>query len=514
MTSRAASPSALRQFLERSGKKVAPTTNGSAIVSSGHGNSHSPSCGSENWANFDSLSLPVSWCDPRKPHSPTASAAFEEFESSTWNFWVVSHRSGHEDGEEDDVVGTWMSRLLPSRSTPLLRRNPRDSHRRCPFVRRNAFYGHNQHNSMGEHLSNEEWIAQRRRRERSLRQRYQQEAERQLGMPQEQIFFRSESNPDDIHEWGRARRSVDQRLLFLQRDDITNMVDGQILLSNGALVEEEERPEQNPSNDPPLPLAERGAEISTQQSRAAQSTGPGHTSTQEASRHPELRHRARLAPVTVQARRDRIRHWSSSAAYLSLDLVLLPWRLVARNANENDTIRNNVGNDHSRDGTISYSDERGETSSNAYHEDHDGVSSTRGVNSSSSGSSSVVETIGYVDHMTELPPFPSGGGWRHDQDVDYDDDGSRASRFWSTGTAMETDSDSSVDTDGSNCDMDDREQRYREETMPTDMALVDIAVFRNEWPPSDDNLLRLYDATDDPTIDDTLFPDDPFPDLF
>ena len=152
----------------------------------------------ENWADFESASVHSSKSLDASP-TPTTSLqtpSFEKFDSS-WHSWILGgagsngslsfeNRMPATTSQEDDV---WMSQLLPlqdhneqqaPRSVPALRRNPRDdSYHLRQYHRYQAAYTQQviDASSAYQHLSNEEWIAQRRRREGHLQRRFQQEVE-------------------------------------------------------------------------------------------------------------------------------------------------------------------------------------------------------------------------------------------------------------------------------------------------------------------------------------------------
>ena len=204
----------------------------------------------------------------------------------------------------------------------------------------------------GEHLSNEEWIAQRQRRqERLLRQRRWQY--------EPQIF-----------------RSPEEQALSSHLQNAT--IDRNILLRNAATA------------DP------FGESIRPQGRRLR-------------------RWRARQIPITPHAQRERLDHWYTSLILASWRAIKYPFRFIVRAGNNN--IDHEQSTIHGQPPSTTSNGERG-------HEE----TIPGGL---------IVE---YPPDDVDQDQIYSGEGWWRDQPEDDDDD---ATARWSTGTAMETDSDSS-----------------------------------------------------------------------
>jgi hypothetical protein len=494
----------------------------------------------ENWADFEATSSSPC-CHihyEQQQQQQQSSSTFVVFETSSWYSWILG--TGRTPSPLtplapsasiviDDDDG-WMSRLLPlqqqqqqlqnqksfplssTRKTPLLRKNPRDMNSHFSSYRTTTHYQfyqaayiantNNSNNNddslepnVGEHLSNEEWIFQRRRRERRIRRRYQQEVEHMLGI--QQVF---RSNLDDMNEWNMARRRVDQHL-FMQR----LVADGQILLDTGTTDDsstssEESRTEQMPNSPDVDEDLNNDISVTNEQHVEEQSTAvtdqsgafPRHQHLQPQQpptpppprtqhQRPQHRLRARRLPVTSQARRDRFHHWSASAIQLSLDLVLIPWRMVFQS-----------DDDRAIDVSVS-------TSAND--------SFGEAVPSESERSAS------------EEDLWSSTRGWRQDQNVaeydgdsyddDDDDDGislrSDGTQYWSTGTAMETDYDSSSYEEGRGAT---HAAELISEDADTDHGEDWESDLAAQFPITEEEDPHQYEFL--PTPEDPLFPDDPF----
>jgi hypothetical protein len=487
--------------------------------SAGGFSSKSSSCGNENWANFELVTISASSTisfDNRFPTGDSSTTSFVVFESA-WHAWLLgetytlnSNLSTLPSVSVDDEDG-WMDQLLPlrhqqthdRRKIPLLQRNPRDQTVHHRFLAGTSHYHHYQAAyvanssvdvngitpSTGEHLSNEEWIAQRRRRDGRLRRRYMQEVEQMLGLEQVVISSPEESS---------STTNLDQ-LRFVRR----NMSDGQTLLS----IDSDRDNDYHISTAPErytrqLNQTPMNSNTSTNQERLADDGVEHATSTivsthEQPRQQPQLRFRARRPTVASHARIEQFQHWSSSAVQRSLDVVLIPWRMVFRNEDDQGTI----------DGAVVPTNRPHSTASAA--EDID-----RSFSDDMSGRaiSSEANSISHEDERgNDLPPWPSGRGWRwgptddsvNDMDDDHDDDGnsdtsSGRTRYWSTGTAMETDYDSSSYS-SSLCQGDRREME----------EWVDGLI---QFPPVEEEDPHQYEFM--PTPEDPLFPDDPFSESF
>ena len=504
-----------------------------------------------NWANFESseTSTPSCCCHDNNNNQSSSSSTFVVFETTSWYSWILGTRTGRSstttaavaplpststDDDDDDDDDGWTSRLLPlqqqqhqpqktipslpssSKKTPLLRRNPRDNVNNSHYslyrttTTRYQFYqaayvannnnnnnassydNNNNNNNSGEHLSNEEWIFQRRRRERRIRRRYQQEVEHMLGIHQ---VFRS--NLDDMNEWDRARQRVDQHR-FMQR----LVADGQILLANtaatgGAVYDDGENIDdpneshnQQNQNQPNVDQHEDNVEtivtleqISEEQPTTEIEHQQQQQQQQQQTQRPRHRSRARRIPVTNQARRDRFLHWSSSAIQLSLDLVLIPWRTVFRSDDDsmNDENHQNpsINTNHSIRESIPSESERSSLEEDLW-----------------------ASTRGWRQHQ-------AGAEYEDDDDsYEDDDDGSHRSggtQYWSTGTAMESDyedsinEDDNIDNEDLNTHVDDDDED-EEEHWENDLA--------TQFPVTEEEDPHQYAFL--PTPEDPLFPDDPF----
>jgi len=487
--------------LEANGYNSASDPKGGMALTDRSSKTSSREINAENWADFESLSFGSSTISHHQ--QTVTSTSFVAFESS-WHSWLLvdnRHFSNRAEvplpGDEEDC---WMSQLLPlqqhrSRKIPLLRRNPRDNNlfQRAPhdtaLSRGVSQYHHYQaayiaylnddiHNSSpGEYLSNEEWVAQRRRREWCLRRRYQKEVENLMLSVQQVVM----SSLDDMNEWERMRRNSDQHQFFQRM-----VADGQTLLSyephhgtagpaQGTATNEVESASETHDLG-----ADQTLQANEQQNMSSLSHG-----------RPRQRFRARRTPVSSQARRDVFHHWTMSAVQLSLDLVLVPWRMVFRNDNESP-LSDNATHTVSME-TIPISSE-GEGSV-----DEDTI---RRIPSSEAVSLSNGDS---GDIFTESPTWPSGPGWREDQedgseeddDVDHDNTSvtSSGTRYWSTGTAMETDYDSSCSSSLS----------APPERQDWENGLIQFPSVEEEDPHQYEFLL---------TPEDPLFPEDPFAESF
>jgi hypothetical protein len=504
--------SSLRDFFEKAEDRrgAAASENsrrGVDRTSSGISSKTSSSCSAENWANFELVTISASStisfdCQP---------ASFVVFESS-WHAWLLGGNRSFNNNvstissvpvEDDDG---WMSQLLPlrhqhtktsnhrsTRKIPPLQRNPRDCtiHHRFHadsglFDHSTSHYHHYQAaysanvNAMednnldpvsGEHLSNEEWIAQRRRRDGRLRRRYQQEVEHMLGL--EQVIV--SSSPEDVSN----RANLDQQR-FVRRI----VADGQILLSmdtqseNNASIGTLQTNRSIPEH-----------EILGTEAISTSIVDPSSTTLSPQVR-PRQRFRARRAPVTSQARRELFQHWSSSAVQRSLDVVLVPWRMVFRNDGDPNSVEVPSA-DHNW----------------SMLELTDDVDRSISDDLSGRAISSEANSISLEDEAVhELPPWPSGRGWQWGQDDesqgsaddDYQDsdESTGGTGYWSTGTAMET---------------------YYSSSSSASSAVYQDDRGAEEWV---DGLAQRFPSLEEedplqyefmPTPEDPLFPDDPFP---
>jgi hypothetical protein len=404
----------------------------------------------ENWADFDASPTKASStnCPPQtNPQSTSSqSSLFETFDSS-WKTWILNSGGGScslenqviNTSQEEDV---WTSQLLPlqdhttlSRKIPVLRRNPRDSFYQLHLSRpANSDYNHYQmaytENDTSDptslHLSNEEWITQRRRRDGQLQRRFQQEVEQMF--IQQQVFRSS------------SEHRIMQRIV----------ADGQMLLSY-----EPQAMELNGTDD----------------------------SDESLQQHSPQRIRARRMPVSSQARRERFQHWSTTAVQLSLDLALVPWRMIFRS----DSVVDN-----------SQMDQENERS----------TSSTHGMVWSEQGEGRFF--LDSLEQESQDPSFswPSGQGWHprqeessHEDDIEGDEssDLSGRTRYWSTGTAMETDFDSCCSLPPPLIlETDDTEEPWENASM--------------QFPSLGEEDPHQYEFM--PTAEDPLFPEEPFADSF
>ena len=178
----------------------------------------------------------------------------------------------NEDGDGDEAVihDAWVQTLFPQQSSSPIESssllvNPRDWAE--VGANYNFFYAAAAANDGGEHLSNDEWIVQRRRQERFLQIRQgQNDVSSEL-----QVVFRSDHQR---HDPSSSSILVEREVLLLSEEE-----------------EEEEEEEESAWR-------------------------------RERRRH--RRWRARQLPVTVHAHRERIHHWSSSAIQFSLRILQFP----------------------------------------------------------------------------------------------------------------------------------------------------------------------------------------------
>jgi hypothetical protein len=479
--------------------------------------SRSSSCSTENWANFELVTISASSTisldhlfPTRDSSSPTSFVVFE----SSWHAWLLGDNCRFNSdmstipsvSAEDDECG-WMDQLLPlrhqqthdSRKIPLLQRNPRDYTVHHRFLAGTSHYHHYQaayvanpsgdvdeiSPSTGEHLSNEEWIAQRRRRDGRLRRRYMQELEHMLGL--EQVVVSSAEDPNSS-----GTNSDQPRVVHRIVSDAQTLLNLDSDRDNATL------------SMAPEPYTRQLNQYTTHtginlnQERLSDDTvvhpASAMVSTPERPPQQQLRFRARRPPVTSQARREQFQHWSSSAVQRSLDVVLVPWRMVFRNEDDQVAVVPTI-----RHGSTEFA---GEDADRSFSDDMSG----RAI-SSEANSISLEDERG-----NELPSWPSGRGWRwgstdysiDDMDDDHDDNhgnsdsSSGRTRYWSTGTAMETDYESSS-CSPSSC------QGDRFEVEDWVEGLMQFPSVEEEDP-------HQYEFM--PTPEDPLFPDDPFSESF
>jgi len=333
----------------------------------------------------------------------------------------------------------------------------------------------------------------------------------------QQVF---RSNLDDMNEWDRARRQVD-RHRFMQR----LVADGQVLLSSAAELEFRmddsysdgvEATMQSPHMNDHADNMDDDSYRAEQSSRVGSlQPSPPTSSHPPQPRIPRQRVRARRLPMSSHARRDRFHHWSSSAIQLSLDIILVPWRAVFRNDNLNDSHERSSFSNGSNSHNVSSSTNSNGNMGTSFR---DGGSLSAGYVDSTRRASSSEDLL----DLTGSDVWTSGRGWRHREDNDPsdddddDDDGlsdrSGRTQYWSTGTAMETDEDSS----SSFAPRDSVTNSVGNVGASDDSSLVHM----NEWgdeieqiPSTEDEEeeeggLRQYEFM--PSVEDPLFPDDPF----
>jgi hypothetical protein len=235
----------------------------------------------------------------------------------------------------------------------------------------------------GEHLSNEEWIAQGRRRERrQQRRRLQQQREAERDGNGIQVVYRDE----DFQPFAVERLEQGDSLLQQQESEQQRL---QLEILHA--VEDQEQQE---------------AESSPRWRR----------------RVTNRRQHARRLPVTTEARRERLSHWSTAVGRASWRLLKSPFVAVAS--------------------TISRGDRR---LASTEHEE--------------TGSDATVVNLRERELIDETA-FSGGRGWHHRRPVDenfdsdhgpssYYSDEDDSTAYWSTGTAMETDWDSSSESSSS-----------------------------------------------------------------
>eukprot|EP00539_Tryblionella_compressa_P008625 CAMPEP_0178769816 /NCGR_PEP_ID=MMETSP0744-20121128/21043_1 /TAXON_ID=913974 /ORGANISM="Nitzschia punctata, Strain CCMP561" /LENGTH=365 /DNA_ID=CAMNT_0020426117 /DNA_START=65 /DNA_END=1163 /DNA_ORIENTATION=+ len=346
----------------------------------------------------------------------------------------------------------------------------------------------------GEHLSNEEWVTQRRRRERRLRRRYQQEAEHMLGI--QQVF---RSNLDDMNEWDRARRQVD-RHRFMQR----LVADGQVLLSSAAELEFR----MDDSYSDGVEATMQSPHMNDHADNMDDDSYPTATDTTSTSSSETIAHEfscpsGSLSSLVVFS------YTAFSGYYLG------PVASGISNDNLNDSHERSSFSNGSNSHNVSSSTNSNGNMGTSFR---DGGSLSAGYVDSTRRASSSEDLL----DLTGSDVWTSGRGWRHREDNDPsdddddDDDGlsdrSGRTQYWSTGTAMETDEDSS----SSFAPRDSVTNSVGNVGASDDSSLVHM----NEWgdeieqiPSTEDEEeeeggLRQYEFM--PSVEDPLFPDDPF----
>jgi hypothetical protein len=292
-----------------------------------------------------------------------------------------------------------------------------------------------------------------------------------------------------MNEWDRARRRVDQHR-FMQR----LVADGQILLASTAStgraiddgdinIDSNESHNQLSQSQPNVDRDENHVETVTTTEQTSEDRPTSEMEQQpQRTQRPRHRSRARRLPVTNQARRDRFLHWSSSAIQLSLDLVLIPWRTVFRSDDDSMNDGNNVN-----------------PSINTNHRVRESAPSDS--ERSSSEEDLWASTRGRRQYQ---------GGAEYDDDDSYDDDDgdgslrSGGTQYWSTGTAMETDYEDSINEEDENIDNEDLNTHANEEDEEEEWE-SDLAA---QFPATEEEDPHRYEFL--PMPEDPLFPDDPF----
>lgn len=568
------SSSSLKDFFEKTyGSNINRTKSGvssSKEVASSNGSG-------DNWANFELVTISASSTisfDNHHRHNPTgnnnsdsctiSSTSFVVFESSWHAFLLggsgdsschhqvfsnnVSTTVSSVPFDDDDGDG-WMSQLLPlryqcqqqqrppqRRKIPPLQRNPRDCtvHHRfhaglmdpttnSTTTTTTSHYHHYQaayvanaggnwiHSSSDSggpsffgdhHLSNEEWIAQRRRRDGRLRRRYQQEVEHMLGL--EQVVVTSPPPSGSLSPSAAAATpgsDLDQQQRFVRRI----VADGQTLLSNHDSPSVQSDASENSDNSSSGNLESGVAPTTTTMEEATTTTvRPSHRF------HPRRPHR------TSQARREQFQHWSSSAVQRSLDMMLVPWRMVFRN-DDNDEDPAVVA--AAAAVTVESSDNSQNIMTEIAVADQSFSDDMSGRAISSEANSSMSHGEEYYDENTNsMSPWPSGRGWRVGQDEDnsrFDenggdsDDSTGGTGYWSTGTAMETDYETSSCGDGSSFTSHHHHQQEQDDGRQATTEWVDGLT---GFPSVEEEDPHQYEFM--PTPEDPLFPEDPFSEHF
>jgi hypothetical protein len=299
----------------------------------------------------------------------------------------------------------WIDQLIPNSISHSHNHNhnnnvapPISANRRdCGYGRYHDLY----QGGAAEHLSNEEWIVRRRRREQVLRRHHRQQ-QRELEQQQlhaRAVVFRHEPPREEENHNSHHHH----RLPFvLLRTMPPQQADGDPLLASLPPPSSQQQPEER---------------------------------VWRRRRQRQRRHRARQLHATALARRERLGHWSSSLVSTSVRLLTLPLRILPRPVDRNwrsDARRRSQ-----------------ETTSEAQEETGGAPFETRMAqfgldslfdDSSSSSSSSRSDSDGEWG--------VSGPGWRWGQQYEDDSSSFGSTAYWSTGTAVETLSDSSASRSG------------------------------------------------------------------